>query len=48
MKLKWGREKVYRISKEVPKAEKYSEWAWWICWVALGMMIVMFIIKVKG
>lgn len=48
MRLKWGKEKVCRISKEVPTAERYNELGWWVCWVTLGIMIVMFIIKVKG
>ena len=47
MKLKWGKEKMYRISKEVPKAER-NDWAWWALFAMLVMMIVIFIIKVKG
>jgi len=48
MKLKWGKEKMYRISKEVPKAERDNEWSWWCLFAVLVMMIAIFIGKVKG
>ena len=48
MKLKWGKEKMYRISKEVPKAERDNDYAWWALFIVFAIMIVMFIIKVKG
>ena len=51
MRLKWGEEKVYRISKKVPKAEReneWGEWSWWALFAVLVMMIAIFIAKVKG
>ena len=48
MRLKWGKEKVYRISKEVPKAERYEDLSWWCLFAVLLVMIAIFIGKVKG
>jgi len=48
MRLKWGKEKMYRISKKVPKAERYGDWSWWCLFAVLVMIIAMFIAKVEG
>lgn len=39
---------MYRISKEVPKAERDNDWSWWALFAAMIAMIVIFILKVKG
>jgi apolipoprotein N-acyltransferase len=48
MRLKWGKEKMYRISKKVPKAERYGDWSWWSLFIVMIIMFVIFIVKVKG
>ena len=48
MKLKWGKEKMHGFSKKVPTAERDNDWGWWGLFMAMIIMIIIFIGKIKG
>lgn len=48
MKLKWGNERIKGISLPVKKAEEDNTWSWWGLYIMFVIMVIVFIIKIKG